>query len=288
MRPGDAPRHMVVDAHQHFWDLDRFDYPWITPELQILRRPYGPQDLEPLLAESGVSRTVLVQATESTDETRALLQIAESTPFVAGVVGWLDLAGPDCAEAIAELRGGLGGGYLVGLRHDLREEPDPEWLLGTDVQRGFEAVGAAGLTFDYLLRARELPAALANARMHPDVRFVIDHIGKPAIARGEMGTWERSMEPLAELENVFCKLSGMITEAGGETWTPELFAPYVARVLEWFGPDRPMFGSDWPVCLLAGSYSQVVEVLDRALEGIPEDRRAKIYGANAERFYGLD
>jgi L-fuconolactonase len=278
---------VVVDSHQHFWDLERFDYPWLTDDLQPLRRNFGPDDLEPLLAERGVDRTVVVQAISSVDETRYLLEVAACTEFVAGVVGWVDLADPGVGAVVAELQEGEGEQQLVGIRHQVHDEADPDWLLRDDVQRGLSEVARAGLSYDLLVRPRELPAALRTARAHPELRLVVDHIAKPPIRDGEIEEWSRLMAPLARLENVCCKLSGMVTEAGWETWKPADLVPYVERVVEWFGEDRLMFGSDWPVCLLAASYGEAIDALDLALGDLGDCARAKLYGGNALAFYRL-
>jgi L-fuconolactonase len=278
---------VVVDSHQHFWDLERFDYPWMTDDLRAIRRNFGPDDLEPLLAEHGVDRSVVVQAISSVDETRYLLEIAARTDFVAGVVGWLDLEDPDAGALVADLRSGEGGDYLVGVRHQVHDEADPDWLLRDDVQRGLEELGAADLAYDLLVRTRELPAALQTARAQTGLRLVIDHIAKPPIRDGEMEEWARAMAPFAGLDNVYCKLSGMVTEADWTSWTPAELVPYVERVLDWFGEDRLMFGSDWPVCLLAASYREVMDALGNALGSLGESARARIFGGNAVAFYRL-
>jgi L-fuconolactonase len=277
----------MIDGHQHFWDPGRFDYPWMTRELDAIRRPFGPRDLQPDLEARGVSQTIVVQALASPEETIYLLDIAASTSFVAGVVGWMDLTEPSLENTIARLRRVRGGRYLVGVRHQVHDEGDPEWLLGPEVQRGFQILSGRGLTYDLLVRTRELPAAERTARMHPDISFVIDHIAKPPIRDGSIAAWERALKPFSTLENVSCKLSGMVTEADWRGWEPDQLVPYVQRVLDWFGEDRVMFGSDWPVCLLAATYDEVVDVLDHALGSLPEGARRKIFGANAARFYGL-
>jgi L-fuconolactonase len=207
---------------------------------------------------------------------------------VAGVVGWVDLADPALAEGLAEIGEWPGGRLLVGVRHQVHDEPDPDWLLQPSVQRGIATVGRAGLAYDLLVRTRELAAAVATARRNPDVRFVVDHLAKPRIAAGPTDPeWEAGLAPLAELPNVFCKLSGMVTEADWKSWRREDLAPYVARALAWFGPDRCMFGSDWPVCLLAASYGEVLAALEATLKGLDDRARAKVLGGTAEAFYRL-
>jgi L-fuconolactonase len=278
---------VIVDSHQHFWDLERFDYPWLTDDLRPIRRNFSPSDLEPLLARRGVERTVVVQAISSVDETRYLLEIASRTEFVAGVVGWVDLAAPRVGTVLADLRTGEGGHYLVGVRHQVHDEADPAWLLRDEVQHGLGEVADAGLTYDLLVRPRELPAALRIARAYSGLRLVVDHLAKPPIKAGEVEEWARAMAPFAELDNVYCKLSGMVTEADWNAWQPVDLVPYAQRVVEWFGEDRLMYGSDWPVCLLAASYGEVMDGLDEALGDLGDRARAKIYGGNAVAFYRL-
>jgi len=275
---------LKVDAHHHFWDPTRRDYPWMGAQLAPIRRPFGPDDLHPLLAENHIDKTVLVQTVSSVDETREFLTTAASTDFIAGVVGWVDLTDGAVSRVIDGLRRGAGGDRLVGIRHQVHDEADPRWLLRDDVQRGIASVGSAGLVYDLLVRTRELPAALETVRRHSDVRFVIDHAAKPRIAGAAWdGEWEKVLEPLAQEPNVACKISGLVTEAEWRSWTPEQLQPYVDRVLGWFGPERSMFGSDWPVCLLAASYEAVVA----ATRSVAGDDDA-VFGETAMRVYGLD
>jgi L-fuconolactonase len=256
---------VIVDAHQHFWDPSRSDYPWMTDEVASLRRRFGPDDLEPILREHDVAGTVVVQARHSLDETRELLAVAASTSFVLGVVGWVDLT----ADVPAQLAGLEGG--LVGVRHQVHDEPDPDWLLREDVQRGLTAVGEAGLVYDLLVRVRELPAAVETARRRSEARFVLDHVAKAPRSVGELEDWAAGVRRLAELPNVYCKVSGLLTE-GRPARTAEL-------AVQWFGADRCLFGSDWPVCLLAGTYGDAL-----ALAGNDED----VLGLTATRVYGLE
>lgn len=280
---------LVVDSHHHFWDPAQADYPWMTEELAAIRRRFGPEDLRPLLEESRVERTVVVQALSSLDETRQLLEVAGATDFVAGVVGWIDLTDVEVARVIKDLREGPGGRFLVGVRHQVHDEPDPAWLCRTDVRRGLATVQDAGLVYDLLVRSPQLPAALETARALPDLRLVIDHLAKPRIGAGrEDHEWGASMAPFADLDNVTCKLSGMVTEADWETWTDADLEPYVRRCLDWFGEDRLMFGSDWPVCLLAATYGTVVDTLRHLLADLSETAARGVFGANTIRVYGLD
>jgi L-fuconolactonase len=272
---------MIVDAHHHLWDPALAEYPWMSDEVAPIRRRFGPEDLEPVLREHGVAGTVVVQARPSLDETRTLLEIADATPFVLGVVGWVDLTDP----GVAELLDGCGSG-LVGVRHQVHDEADPRWLLRPEVQRGLAAVGEAGLVYDLLVRARELPAALEAARLLPRVRFVVDHLAKPPLQDGATATdkWAQGLEALAALPNVTCKLSGLVTEARWGAWRRDELVPYLRRALDWFGPGRCMFGSDWPVCLLSADYETVLSLVADALR---EDERPAVLGDTAARVYRL-
>jgi L-fuconolactonase len=275
---------MVVDSHHHLWDPAHREYPWMGgDELAPIRRRFDAGDLKPLLDANGVDRTVVVQTVSSLEETREFLQAAAENEFIGGVVGWVDLTDRSVAKTLAELKRSEGGAFLVGIRHQVHDEPDPEWLLREDVQRGIAAVGEAGLVYDVLVRTRELPAGLETVQRHPGMRFVVDHAAKPRIAAGAWdAAWERALAPMADHPNVTCKLSGLVTEADWKAWTPEQLEPYVSKVLEWFGPERCMFGSDWPVCLLAASYREVVE----AMQSLVGDD-ANVFGETATRVYGL-
>jgi L-fucono-1,5-lactonase len=278
---------MIVDAHHHFWDPTQADYPWLTDELARIRRPFGPDDLRPLLGEAGVDRTVLVQTRSSERETVAFLVIAAITPFVAGVVGWVDLTDPKVDIALERLGRGVGGDRLVGVRHQVHDEPDSDWLRRPDVRRGITAVGEAGLVYDLLVRPRELPAALDTVRSLPGVRFVIDHLAKPPIKDGDLEPWASLIRPFGKEPNVSCKLSGLVTEADWETWKPANLAPFVDVAMEVFGPRRLIVGSDWPVCLLAGTYSQVLDAARTLTAGLAPDEREAVFGRNAIEVYRL-
>jgi L-fuconolactonase len=276
-----------IDAHHHFWDPGRADYPWMTAELEPIRRPFGPDDLRPLIGAAGIERTVLVQTRSSLEETSEFLGTAAAEPFVAGVVGWVDLTDPAVADAFARLREGAGGERLVAIRHQVHDEPDPAWLERPDVRRGLGAVEAAGLAYDLLVRTRELPAAVDVARDMPDLRLVVDHIAKPPIATGQLEPWARGLRALAAFPNVTCKLSGMVTEADWARWTPGDLRPYVDVVLEAFGPARLMFGSDWPVCLLAAGYDRVIGTARELVAGLSPSERARVFGETAAEIYGM-
>jgi L-fuconolactonase len=255
--------------------------------LDPVRRAYGPEDLVPELAAQGIAGTVLVQTISSLDETREFLSLAESREFIWGVVGWVDLASDSVGDDLDGLLDGPGGDRLVGIRHQVHDEPDPDWLRRDDVRRGLMAVQTRGLRYDLLVRARELPAAVDTVTALGDLQFVLDHIAKPRIADGQDKDWRERMPALAALPNVAVKLSGMVTEADWASWQPADLRPFVRPVVDWFGVERLIFGSDWPVCLLATSYAGVVEGLQGALETLSSADETAIFGSNAQRVYGL-
>lgn len=268
-----------VDAHHHLWDLSVRDQPWITGEaLAPLRRSFGVEDLRE--AARGFDATVLVQTVTVPEETPELLALAAEHELITGVVGWVDLTAPDVADMLAA----LDGDWLVGVRHQVQDEPDPRWLCRDDVRRGLRAVAQAGLVYDLLTLPPQLPAAIETVRALDELVFVVDHLSKPPIASGGLEPWATQLHELAQHENVACKLSGMVTEADWATWTVDDLRPYTETVLDAFGPDRVMFGSDWPVCTLAASYGQVVAAAE-ALVG-PEDRAA-VFGDTCRRIYTL-
>ena len=277
----------LIDAHHHFWDPATAEYPWLTDDVAGIRRRFGPEDLLPDLASAGVDGTVLVQTRSGLDETRQFLETATVTPFIRGVVGWLDLTDRAISDTIAELRASPGGEQLVGIRHQVHDEPDPEWLLRPDVVRGIAAVGRAGLVYDLLVRARELPAATALARRLPDVQFVVDHLAKPPIAEGQRQPWASLLAEFGPLQNVAAKLSGLVTEANWTGWTAADIQPYVDVALDVFGPARILFGSDWPVCLLAAPYAGVLEAARTLTGRLSPAERWAIFGGTAEEVYSL-
>ncbi len=250
----------------------------MTGDVAALRRRFGPEDLEPLLREHGVVGTVVVQARGSLDETEQLLAIAEATPWVVGVVGWVDLTAPEDVAGALDSSARRG---LIGVRHQVHDEPDPEWLVRSDVQRSLEMVADAGLAFDLLVRTRELPAAIACAQRNRDLPLILNHVGKPPFGKSSMAVWRDGIVRLAQLPNVFCKLSGLLTE------TPDLAAAALAirEAVEYFGADRCLFGSDWPVCLLAGGYA---EPLDLVTSAVAADVIPIVLAETAARAYRLD
>ncbi|MEU9244827.1 amidohydrolase family protein [Streptomyces sp. NPDC048385] len=274
---------MTIDAHHHVWDLAVRDQDWI-PEDSPLRRDFTVADLAPEARAAGVTRTVLVQTVTVPEETPEFLALADTHQLIAGVVGWTDLTRPDVAGELARLRELPGGSYLKGIRHQVQGEPDPEWLLRPDVGRGLAALADAGLVYDLVVQAHQLPAAVKAAANHPRLTFVLDHLGKPPIAAGTLEPWATAVRALAALPNTVCKLSGMVTEADPASWTVDDLRPYAETVLDAFGPDRLMFGSDWPVCTLAGTYG---EILDAAARLTGPDARTRVFETTAARVYGL-
>ena len=281
------PGMRIVDAHQHFWDPDAAEYPWMTGDYERLRRLYGPEDLEPELAAAGVDATILVQARHDLDETRRLLEIADVTEWVVGVVGWVDLTAPDVGDTIAMLRGGSGGERLVGIRHQVHDEPDDDWLIRPEVLRGLAAVADAGLTYDLLVRSREVPAAQLVAQRLAELRLVVDHLAKPPVASGEVDQWAGRLKGLAELENVTGKVSGLVTEATWTGWRAADLEPYIHTALDLFGPERLMYGSDWPVCLLAANYKDVFDVAVGVLSDLDANSLGSFLGGCATSTYRL-
>lgn len=278
----------LIDAHHHLWDLDVRDQPWLTgPDLAPLRRSFLAADFADTAGPAGVVSSVVVQTVTDPDETPELLATAEDSPLILGVVGWTDLTAPDAADRLARLRAGRGGDRLVGIRHQVQGEPDPDWLTRPDVLRGLAAVAAAGLVYDLVVTAGQLPAATRAAAAVPDLRFVLDHLGKPPIASGQLEPWACAVRDLAALPNTVCKLSGMVTEADWHHWTPAGLRPYADTVLDAFGPDRVMFGSDWPVCTLAASYDEVVATAGELTAALTEAERRSLFAGTAADVYGL-
>ena len=283
-----ATKFPAIDAHHHFWDPDRGDYPWMAGPVLPIRRVFTPDDMCPLLAPAGVQKTILVQTWSSLQESRDFLALAEATDFIAGVVAWVDLTAPDVGERLDDLLAGPGGKWLVGIRHQVHDEADPRWLCRPDVWHGLRAVQARGLVYDLLIRPREMAAALETVRALPELRFVIDHIAKPEIAKAGFSRWSKLMTPFGIEANVWCKLSGMVTEADWATWTPDQITPYIDEVLRIFGPARCMMGTDWPVSLLASEYGRTVDLVRDAIAGLDEkSQRAVLWRAAAEA-YQLD
>ncbi|GGI98676.1 amidohydrolase family protein [Streptomyces brasiliensis] len=279
---------MTVDAHHHVWDLSVRDQDWITgPELQPLRRNFTTADLAPEARAAGVDRTVLVQTITVPEETPEFLALAAAHDLIAGVVGWTDLTRPDIADELARLRELPGGRHLKGIRHQVQGEPDPEWLVRPDVRRGLAAVADAGLVYDLVVLPHQLPACAKTADSLPELTFVLDHLGKPPVARQEREPWETALRTLAALPNTVAKLSGLVTEADPARWTTDDLRPYAEAALEAFGPGRLMFGSDWPVCTLAATYGEVLDLARELTATLGETERTQVFEATATRVYDL-
>jgi L-fuconolactonase len=272
---------MQIDSHQHFWTLERGDYHWMTPDLTALYRDYGPDDLAPIIARHGIERTILVQAAQTLAETEFMLGIAGATPFVAGVVGWAEFTDTDAPETIARL---AQHPLLVGLRPMVQDIADDDWLTRLDLAPAFRALVEHRLVFDALVFPRHLSRLLVVADRHPDLTVVVDHGAKPAIREHRLDRWRADMAAVAARPNTWCKLSGLVTEADPE-WTTEDLQPYVAHLLEVFGPERLIWGSDWPVVNLAGGYDRWRETALELLGSLSESDRAAVLGGNAARVY---
>lgn len=275
---------MKIDSHQHFWNYSAAEYPWIGSGMERLARDYLPADLAAVAGAEGVEGSVAVQARQSLAESRWLLGLAEENPLIRGVVGWVDLRSEGVATVLAELST---HGKFVGVRHVVQDEPDLRFLLGADFGRGVRQLRPFGLTYDLLLYPPQLPAAVELVAMLPEQPFVLDHLAKPRIKTGDIQPWRRDIEALAKHGNVCCKVSGMVTEAAWRGWKAADFMPYLDVVLEAFSPGRLMFGSDWPVCLLAGEYAEVVGIVSDFVSRLSATEQSLLWGGTATRFYGL-
>jgi len=268
----------MIDAHQHFWQLRRFDYPWMSKDLGVLYRDYLPSDLAPILHQHHITQTILVQASNSVEESHWLLELADANDFIAGVVGWIDLTNPEIPTHPK----------FKGVRHLVESEPNDDWLIQPAVLSGLQKLSPHGLSYDLLVHTRHLKHVPVVAETCPNLALVIDHLAKPPIARNEIKEWSDAFNPLARYPNVHCKLSGLVTEANWDSWRVDDLRPYVDSALESFGVDRMMFGSDYPVCLLAASYDRVLDAFHELLKDLSDTDREKIFANNAAKFYRLD
>jgi L-fuconolactonase len=282
---GEGKAFMRIDAHHHVWDLAVRDQEW-TRGIPVLRRSYLFDDLRPELVAGGVDGTIVVQTVTVPEETPELLSLAHHHREILGVVGWVDLTDPDVAGRLAALRSGEGGEWLVGVRHQVQGESDPEWLLRPDVLHGLAAVARAGLVYELLVTHDQLPQAVAVVDRVPGLRWVLDHAGKPPVAERALEPWRAHLSALAESADVACKLSGLLSEAGAD-WKVDDLRPYAEHVLSAFGADRVMAGSDWPTCLTHASYTRAREVQDDLLSGLSAADTAAVTGGTAERWYRL-
>jgi L-fuconolactonase len=275
---------MRIDAHQHFWQYDPVEYGWINERMASLKRDFLPGDLKPLLAGSGFAGCVAVQARQSLEETLWLLELAQENEFVRGVVGWVDLCSPDVGR---QLENFASQPKLVGVRHVVQDEQDDEFMGRNDFRRGIARLAEFDLAYDVLIYPRHLGAAFRLVRDFPEQRFVLDHIAKPPIAEGRLEPWRTDLRTLAELPNVWCKMSGMVTEARWSEWRAEDFRPYLDVVFEAFGPKRLMIGSDWPVCTLAGDYAEVMGIATEYIADLCDEEKDAILGGSCATFYQL-
>jgi L-fuconolactonase len=273
-----------IDSHQHFWSFVPEHYSWIGPEMTALRRSFGPEDLAPELSRAGIDGTVLVEARAHLDETDRLLRIAHDTPFVRGVVGWLPIRDEQAPELIARY---VARGGLCGVRHWVGPADDVESLFEPALGRGIALLTQADLTFDLMPWPPQLGPVSRFVDAHPAQRFVLDHLAKPYVARGELSPWREQLRELSRRPNVYCKLSGLTTEARRDAWTPEHLRPYLDAALEAFSPRRLLFGSDWPVCTLATGYARWLETIERWLEPLSAAERDRILGGTAIEAYRL-
>lgn len=284
-RPGAPDESAVrIDAHHHVWDLAVRDQPW-TVGLPALRRTFTFDELRPALLAGRIDATIVVQTICVAPETLELIALAAEDPLVAGVVGWVDLTGPDVADRLAALRALPGGQALLGIRHQVQLEADPRWLSRPDVRSGLSAVAETGLVFDLVVTPTQLPAALDVARALQELRFVLDHGGKPPIAAGTIEPWRTQLAELASLPNVAVKLSGLVTEADPASWTLQQLRPYAEAIFTEFGASRVMFGSDWPVCTLAASYAQVLSTAEALTASLCAGEQDAIFGTTAAHWY---
>ena len=275
---------MIIDSHHHFWKYDPIEYDWIDDSMKVIRKDFLPESLELTIREAGVDGVISVQARQSVEETSWLLEMARQNKFIKGVVGWLPLINDDIE---VELEKYSGNKLLKGLRHVIQGEPDPKFMLRKDFNSGVSLLKKYSLAYDILIVERQLPNMIRFVDQHPDQVFVLDHIAKPLIAKHELSLWKENIQELARRENVSCKISGMVTEADFNSWTPPQLQPYFDVVLEAFGADRLLFGSDWPVCLVATSYKNWMDLVRKSISELSKIEQAKIMGENAIRLYRL-
>lgn len=275
----------IIDAHHHLWKYDSQRFPWINKEMEVLENDFLAESAGTVFKENGVSGSVVVQAVQDEEENHFLIKQADEYPFILGIVGWLDLKSPSLQEKFNLY---LPFQKLKGFRHLIQDEQDPDFILQPEFQRGLGWLFDAGYVYDLLVFPHQLKGVLKTVEAFPEAPFVLDHMAKPDIKSAKMGEWKEMIKTLGQNKNVYCKLSGMVTEADWKNWKVNDFFPYMDVVIEAFGEDRVMFGSDWPVCLLSGKYNQVMLILEQYLEGLPLAAREKIWAKNADKFYRLN
>ena len=275
---------MIIDSHQHFWNYEPEKHSWIDDEMSVIRRDFLSDDLKKIFTDNGVDACVAVQADQTTNETDFLISIAENNNFVKGVVGWVDFRSESIEQDLLKYKK---YDVVKGFRHVVQGEQDHNFMLRPEFLRGIELLGKYDLCYDILIFPHQLGATLELVKKFPNQKFVIDHIAKPYIKDGFFEGWAVMMREIAKHQNVYCKISGMITEADYKTWTPEQVHPYMKLVLESFGASRVMYGSDWPVCLVAGNYSMVKSLVTDFISDLSQEQQNAIMGGNAAKFYNL-
>ena len=275
---------MRIDSHHHFWNYDPVEYGWIGEGMDVLKRDFGPADLGKVAKATKMDGFVSVQARQTIEETEWLCGLAEKSPLIRGVVGWVPLADFEVEKILDSVL----TPSLKGIRHVVQGEPDPEFILGEEYNRGVSLLGRFGLVYDVLIFGKQLPASIRFVDQHPDLPMVLDHIAKPVISEGSFDQqWEKDFREIAERENLVCKFSGVVTEVRDKGWSTDLIRPYWEVALESFGPRRLMFGSDWPVCLLKTDYEAWVAAVGSLMSELSADEQADIMGRNAMRVYAL-
>lgn len=274
----------IIDTHQHYWKYDPVNYAWINDDMAVIRQDFLPADLQPVLTANGVAASIAVQADQTEQETDWLLQLADENPFIAGVVGWVDLRSPQLAERLQHY---AQFSKLKGFRHVLQGE-EPSFMLQSSFVNGIAQLQAHGFAYDILIFPQHLPAALQLVQQFPEQRFVIDHLAKPYIKQGLIGEWASGMKALAAHTNVYCKISGMVTEADWRKWSAADLHPYIDTVVQAFGTNRCMFGSDWPVCLVAAAYDKWLQTVQDFFAGFSTEEQAMVFAGNAKHFYQID
>lgn len=275
---------MIIDSHQHFWKYDPARHSWISDDMSILKQDFLAKDLKREFDLNDISGSVAVQADQSEVETQFLLKLATENDFIKGVVGWVDLRSSNIRERLEFFSS---YNKLKGFRHIVQDEPDPEFMMKESFLNGISALSEYNFTYDILVFPKQLEATLKLVRKFPEINFVIDHISKPYIKSGQINEWKRFMLEIGKHQNVYCKISGMVTEADWVKWQYQDFIPYLDIIFQAFGARRIMFGSDFPVCLLAASYSEVKEIVDKYLNQFSKEERKLIWSENAKRFYNL-
>jgi L-fuconolactonase len=275
---------MNIDSHQHFWRYNPAEYGWISDQMKVLRRDYLPAGLWPELQRNSFHGSIAVQARQTLTETQWLLELADQNPFIKGVVGWIDLCAADAEQQILKF---VKNPRFVGVRHIIQDEPDEAFMLRAEFINGLRCLQKYDLTYDLLIFPKHLTNAIKLVDRFPGMRFVIDHLAKPLIKKQIISSWREGLIEIAHYPNTWCKISGMVTEADWQNWKYEDFVPYLDTVLESFGPDRVLIGSDWPVCTLAGNYHKVIAIVLRFIEKYSSGQQAAILGQNAKIVYKL-